>query len=146
MSLGVAALLMNTACYTYVERPTGDLKSGEDVVIKVNDTGRAAIAPILGDSIASAEGNFVANDVAGFHVKVTDVQFQSGISSPRDSVPVTLGRAMFDSVTARKFSVASTAWVVLGIAAGVFALAKSVNLNQSGSGPQNGKTPPPSGN
>ncbi|HEY7897245.1 MAG TPA: hypothetical protein VIC03_02435 [Gemmatimonadaceae bacterium] len=145
MSLGVAALMFNSACYAYSAKPPAELSPGENVVVALNNTGRDAIVSTLGDSIESAEGKFISNDVAGIHVNVTDVHFLSGISSPRSDVPITMPRIAFDSVTTKKLSIPMTTLLVAGIAAGLVALIAGVNVNPSGSPDSGGKKPPPSG-
>jgi hypothetical protein len=148
MSLGVAALMLNTACYSYVATPPQDLAAGQKVYVSVNNAGRDILAKQdVGDSVDIATGTFVSNDVAGIHMNVTNVLFQSEISSPRAAVPVTLPVAAVDSVTTRNFSAASTGWLVLAIAAGVFAMVKAINVNSSGTvPPPPGKGPPDGAN
>lgn len=146
MSLGIAGLLLNTACYTTNVRPVSELTPGEHVMVSVNATGREAVTSSLGDSVARAQGAFISNDVAGIHMSVTDVQFLSGTSAPRSGVVVSLPSAAFDSVATRKLSIPMTTWLVLGIAAGVVGLIKGINVSPSGNVDSGGKQPPPNGN
>ncbi len=132
MSLGVVALMLNTACYATNTRPISELKPGEEVILPLTPAGRELIASAVGDSVQLATGRYVSDDIAGIHVNVTDVQFISGISSPRANVAVTLPRSAYDSVTTRKLAKATTGWLVLGIAAAIVVLIKAINTNPSG--------------
>ena len=132
MSLGVAALMLNVACYSYDPRTPGELKPGENVFVHVNAAGRAILASSVGDSIDVVQGKYVAGDAEGLQVAATDVQFLSGISSPRSNVSVSLPRAAYDSVTTKKLAVATTGWLIAGIVAGIIVIIKSVDVNSTG--------------
>ena len=142
MSLGVAALMLNVACYSYDPRTPGELKPGENVFVHVNPAGRAILAPSVGDSIDVVQGRYMSGDAAGIQIAATDVQFLSGISSPRSNVAVMLPRAAYDSVTIKKFSIASTGWIVAGVVAGLVVLIKSIDINSSGTPAGAGGKPP----
>ncbi|MEO9046415.1 MAG: hypothetical protein ABI331_03200 [Gemmatimonadaceae bacterium] len=143
MSLGVVGLMLNVACYAYNPQTPGELKPGEDVFVHVNAAGRAILSQDVGDSVDVVEGKYVSGDAAGVQIAATDVQFISGISSPRSDVAVTLPRAAYDSVTTKKLAIASTGWLIAGIVAGVIVLITGVNV--LGSGTPSGKGKPPTG-
>lgn len=142
MSLGVAALMLNVACYSYDPRTPGELKSGENVFVYVNAAGRAILSRDVGDSIDVVQGKYVSGDAAGLQLAATDVQFLSGISSPRSNLAVRLPRAAYDSVTTKKLAVASTGWIIAGIVAGLIVLIKAVDINGSGTPAGTGGKPP----
>lgn len=147
MSLGVAALMLNTGCYAYNARSMAELAPGEHVTVELNSAGRTQVAPTLGDSIVRLRGDFVSSGADGLHINVTDVQFASQISSPRSLVPITLPSAAYDSVTTRKLEKASTVWIGLGVAAAITVLIMSVNTNPSGTvNPTDPKPPNGTGN
>ncbi|MEO7104631.1 MAG: hypothetical protein ABI311_14615, partial [Gemmatimonadaceae bacterium] len=146
MSLGVAALMLNTACYSYNARPISDLHEGDVVSVAITPSGRQLLSQNVGDSVAAVRGKYVSNDAAGVHVNLTDAQFLSGISAPRDGINVTLPRAAYDSVSTRKLAVASTVWVVVGVVAGIAILATGININGNGTSKPTPPPPPPVGN
>jgi hypothetical protein len=143
MSLGVAALMLNTACYSFNARPISELRAGDAISVSMTSSGRQLVAPNVGDSVAVLRGRFVSRDAAGLHVNVTDAEFLSGISAPRDGVNLTLPGSAYDSVSTKKFAAASTAWVVLGVIAGAVILAKSIDVAGGGTSRPLPPTTPP---
>ena len=141
MSLGVAALMLNTACYSYGARSISELHVGDVVSVAITPSGRELMSQNVGDSVAVVEGKYLSDDAAGLHLNVTDAKFLSGISAPRDGISLTLPRSAYDSVSTKKLSLATTAWVVLGVAAGIVILAKGVDVG--GGGTPKVTTPPP---
>lgn len=146
MSLGVAALMLNTACYSYNARSISELHEGDAVSVAITPSGRQMLSESVGDSIASLRGKYVSEDAAGVHLSLTDAQFLSGISAPRDGINVTLPRAAYDSVSTRKLAVASTAWVVLGVVAGIAILIAGINVTGGGTSKPTPTPTPPAGN
>lgn len=133
-SVGVAALLLNTACYTYDPRSPSDILPGQNVVVTVNNLGRVALAADLGDDVATAEGDLTSSDTAGIHMRVTDVNYLSGTSSPMPGVQVTIPSNSFVSVSTKQFSRSKTAVVVAGIGAALIAAIKAFGIIGSGNG------------
>ena len=146
MSLGVAALMLNTACYSYGARSISELHAGETVSVAITPAGRDLLSSNVGDSVAAIRGKFVSEDADGVHLSVTDAQFLSGVSAPRDGINLTLPRSAYDSISTKKFAAASTAWVVLGVIAGIVILAKSVDINGGGTTKPTPTPPQPGGN
>jgi hypothetical protein len=142
MSLGITALLLNTACYTYNAYQAAELASGQRIVVTLNEAGRQSLATELGDSVARAEGDVVSVSASGVRMRVTDVEFMSESSAPRSHVDVTIPNSEFNSVTTRRLSIPRTAALTAVIVAGLVALIRGINVDPSGS-PAAGETGPP---
>ncbi len=145
MSLGVAAVLLNTACYTYDARSPGDISPGEHIVVTVNNQGRVALAADLGDDVATAEGDLVAADAAGMRMRVTSVGYVSGASSDMSGVQVSIPSNSVVMVTTKQFSRSKTTAVAVGLGALLIAAIKAFGLIGSGNGDAANKPPPPTG-
>jgi hypothetical protein len=145
MSFGVVVLLLNTACYTYDLRSAGEIPRGQQVVVTVNNVGRVALTADLGDDVATAEGDLIANDTAGVHMRVTNVEYLSGESSRMPGVAVTIPTNAFVTVATKQFSRSKTVAAVVGLGALLVAAIKAFSLIGSGNGDSGSKPAPPPG-
>ncbi len=145
MSLGVAALILTTACYTYDPRSPGEVTPGQHIVVTVNNVGRVALTADLGDDIATVEGDLTSSDTAGIHMRVTEATYLSGTATEMAGVPVTIPTSAIVSVTTKQFSRSKTVAVVAGIGALLIAAITAFGLIGSGNGGPVGKPTPPPG-
>jgi hypothetical protein len=145
MSLGVAALLLTTACYTYDVRSPGDIAPGQHIVVTVNNIGRVALAADLGDDVATVEGDLTSTDSAGIHMRVTAADFTSGTSTPMAGVAVVVPNNAVVMVSTKQFSRSKTAAVVIGIGAAIVAAIRAFGILGSGNGGPTDKPPQPIG-
>ncbi|HEY5087824.1 MAG TPA: hypothetical protein VII66_10745 [Gemmatimonadaceae bacterium] len=144
-SLGVAALLLNAACYTYDARSPAEILPGQHVVVTVNNTGRVALSADLGDDVAHAEGDLISADATGIHMRVTEVEYLSGLSSQMAGVQVIVPSNSVVLVTAKQFSRSKTAVAVGGLGALLIAAIKAFGLTGGGNGDAGSKPASPPG-
>lgn len=145
MSVGVTALLVTTACYTYDARSPGEIPPGQHVVVTVNNVGRVALTADIGDDVASVTGDLGSVDSAGIHMRVTDAEFLSGTSTRMAGVAVTVPTNGVVLVTTKQFSRSKTAAVVIGVAAALIAAIRAFGIIGSGNGDAVNKPVPPPG-
>lgn len=145
MSIGVGAVLLNTACYTYDARSLGDISPGEHLVVTVNNVGRVALTADLGDNVATVEGDLTSRDAAGIHIRVTEADYLSGTATPMAGVAVTIPDNAVVMVTTKQFSRSKTTAVAVGIGAALIAVIKAFGIFGSGNGDAVTKPPPPIG-
>jgi hypothetical protein len=136
-SLGVACVMFTTACYTYDVKAPSDLMAGQEVVVTVNNVGRVALTPDLGDDVAVFEGNVVAVTDSVLSVSVTHVDFLNGSSTGFPGGTVNVSRNSITTVSTKQFSRSKTAVATVGIVAAIVAaigVLRATGFGDSGSG------------
>ena len=81
-SLGVAAVMFTTACYAYEVKAPTDLVAGQHVEATVNNIGRVALTADLGDDVSRVDGDVVSVTDSALRIRVMEIQFLNGTSSP----------------------------------------------------------------
>lgn len=121
-SLGVAALVFTTACYTYEVKAPADLLAGQGVQVAVNNYGRIALAADLGEDVAKLDGTVTAMTDSVLRVSVTHVDFLNGSSSGFPGGVVSIPRNSIAAVSTRQFSRSKTTVAAVGIIAALAAV------------------------
>jgi hypothetical protein len=76
-------LAVNTACYTYVPRSSGDAPVMADVRVTLNQGGTEALARFLGPRVRAADGKIASINADGdMAIGVTSVQLADGSRQP----------------------------------------------------------------
>jgi len=121
-SLGIAALVFTTACYTYEIKAPSDLLVGQGVEVTVNNYGRIALMADLGDDVAKLDGNVVAMTDSVLRVSVNHVDFLDGNSTGFPGGTVSIPRNSIAAVSTKQFSRSKTAVAAVGIVAALAAI------------------------
>jgi hypothetical protein len=145
MSVGIMALLVTTACYTYDPHTPGDIQPGQRIVVTVNNVGRVALTADIGDDVATATGDLTSVDSAGIHMRVTEANFLSGTTTRMAGVAVTVPTNGAVLVTTKQFSRTKTTAVVIGIGAALIAAIRAFGIFGFGNGDAVNKPVPPPG-
>jgi hypothetical protein len=142
--LGVA-LGANTACYT-THASMRPADPGQQMVVSLNDRGRASLVNALGANADRVEGSVVSRDDSSFVLAVRNVRYFGTEANSWNGERVTVPIAGVRSLEERRFSKART-WLVVGAAiAGVIAIIitrsvlgdKPTIVETPGGGPQQG--------
>jgi hypothetical protein len=121
-SLGVACVILTTACYTYDLKAPSDLMAGQEVEVTVNNVGRVALTSDLGDDVAQFEGNVVSVADSMLTVSVTHVDYLNGSSTGFPGGTISVSRNSITAVSTKQFSRSKTAVAAFGIVAAIAAV------------------------
>jgi hypothetical protein len=121
-SLGVACVILTTACYTYDLKAPSDLMAGQEVEVTVNNVGRVALTSDLGDDVAQFEGNVVSVADSMLTVSVTHVDYLNGSSTGFPGGTISVSRNSITTVSTKQFSRSKTVVAAFGIVAAIAAV------------------------
>src|SRR6185437_3132952 len=102
-SLGIACLILTTACYTYDIKAPADLMAGQEVEVIVNNVGRVALLADLGDDVAKFDGKVVMVADTMLSVSVDHVDFLNGSSTGFPGGTINISRNAITQVSTRQF-------------------------------------------
>ena len=146
--VGAGALLVNSACYSYLPPPGGTLPADSEVQVELTADGSAQLQPVVGPRIRIVEGRVRAIDADGNPtIDIEQLTSWDGAVAPftgRDAVRVpraAIARAAVRTLDRKR------SWTVAGVMGGVFlaavitALAKA-RSRASGNPGRIGGSPP----
>ncbi len=143
-SLGVACLIMTTACYTYEVKAPTDIVAGQRIEVVVNNIGRVAVTADLGEDVAKIDGDFVSLTDSVLKIRVTEMSFLNESTSEYPGSVISIPRLGVVSVSTKQFSRSKTTIVAVGLTALVVALIATIGIGgiggSSGSKDSNGGT------
>ena len=141
-SIGVACLILTTACYTYDVKAPTDVVTGQRIEVVVNNIGRVAVAADLGEDVAKIDGDFVSLTDSVLKVRVTELTFVNESTSDYPGSVISIPRLGVVSVSTKQFSRSKTTIVAVGLTALVVALIATIGIGglggSSGSKDSNG--------
>lgn len=141
-ALLVVAALSATGCYSYTGvQPSADL-AGQRIAFRITDEGRVAVRDRLGPGVAKVDGRVVAQDAAGWTLKVFGLTTIDGGRSTWTGETVQLARTSVDQTTARRLDRGRSLLAFAGVVGAVVAFALSRDILGGGQGPQDPTTPP----
>lgn len=121
---GAVALLVNTACYSYLPPPGGTLEPGRDARVELTTEGSATLQAAVGPRIRVIEGRVRNADADGnATVDVEQLTSWDGVAADyagRD--PVRIPRSAIARAGIRTLD-RQRSWVAAGVIGGVFAIA-----------------------
>ena len=107
--------------------------TGSTLVLDLNDNGRVALGPRLGDAASAVEGILQSRTDTSYELSVTSVSYINGQTNRWTNEPLSVSSSFVRQTQERKFSGTRTA-LAAGIAAGgVLAFALTRGLIGSGS-------------
>ncbi len=144
-SLGVAGLLLTTACYTYEVRAPAEVPAGRAVVVLLSSSGRTSLGPKLGPDVTRVEGDLMSADESGIRLRITSVEDSSGSVSPVQRSVMSVPGSSITAVTIKQFSATKTAVVAVGLVGGLILAIKASGIGGSGNSKDPDKPVPPPG-
>ena len=146
-SLGIASLLLSTACYTYEARTSNDIPANQHVVATLNNRGRVALTPAIGDDAATLEGDMVSATADTIHMRLDQAAFLSGTTSNFGGMDVTVPTDGITVLDTKQFSSSKTAALVVIAAAAIVGAIRAFGLLGTGGAGKDTKPPnPPASN
>ena len=130
--MGVACLILTTACYTYEVKAPTDVPAGQQVEVTVNNIGRVALTADLGDDVARVDGDFVQVTDSVMRVRVTGVSFLNESSTGYPGSVISIPRTGITSVSTKEFSRSKTTVAAVGLTALVVGLIAAIGLGGNG--------------
>ena len=142
-SVGVASLIMTTACYTYEVKAPTDVVAGQQIEVVINNIGRVAVTADLGEDVAKIDGDFVSLTDSVLKLKVTEMTFLNESTSAYPGSVISIPRLGVVNVSTKQFSRSKTTVVAVGLTALVLALIAAITV--SGIGGSSGSKDPGNG-
>lgn len=127
-SVGVASLMLMTACYTYDVKAPTDLSAGQNIEVTVNNIGRVALAADLGEDVTKVGGDVVTVTDSALRMRVDRVEFLNGTASGYPGSEINVPRNAIASVSTKQFSRSKTTAVAVGLVAALIAAIGAVGL------------------
>lgn len=97
-------------------------------MLALNDNGRVALGPSIGQAAESVEGTLQAQTDSAYLLRVTGVTYLNGQTNRWTSEPLTVANQFVSVAQEKKFSRSRTALAAALAAGGVFAFALTRNL------------------
>jgi len=131
-AVAAAALLVNTACYSYLPPPGAVLPAEGDVRIELTADGSAAMQAAIGPRIRLIEGRIRATDADGTPtVDVEQLTSWDGVTvAYAGRAPVRVARSGIARADLRTFD-RKRSWVAAGVMGGVFLAAVITALEKA---------------
>lgn len=139
-SIGVACVMLTTACYTYDVKAPTDILAGQHIEVTVNNIGRVALTADLGDDVSKADGDFVATTDTALRLRVNEVEYLNGTTSPYPGSEINVPRTGITAVSTKQFSQSKTTVVAVGLTALLVAIIATIGI--VGSGTSNAENKP----
>jgi len=111
----VAVVLPAIGCYQYVPVESAATPVGQLVELEITDPGRVSLAPRFGPGLDRITGRLVSQQTNDLTLSVVRVQHIGGENTLWSGEAVNLDRGFVGSVRSRKFSVARSVVVALGV-------------------------------
>jgi hypothetical protein len=140
-SLGIASLVLTTACYTYEAHSSNDVPAGQHVVVSLNNRGRVALTPTIGDDAATLEGNMVSATADTIHMRLDQATYLSGTANEFAGMDVTVPYDGITVLRTKQFSRSKTTAFVAAAAAAIIGAIVAFGL--AGIGGSGNDTKPP---
>jgi len=147
-AVGVAGTALSlSGCYSLVAKTPSQVMPGGVVVAEISDVGRVALVPQIGSEVAGIQGQVFNKSDSTVELKVSQVRFLSGVSSPWQGQQATLRTQDIKSLKERTFSrrrsmIAAAA--MAGMALIAITAAGFAGVFNGDGGPDKGTEPPPS--
>lgn len=120
----IAALLLLSLGACHTTRPMDRIPgANEEARLRLSDLGAASMAPVIGPGITGLRGTILAMDSAAVRMSVVAVVDREGLENRWLGEQVTIKREFITGYDQRELSSFKTALVVVGIGAGMYALA-----------------------
>ena len=142
-SVGIASLVLSTGCYTYEVRSPADVPTSQHVVVTLNNRGRVALMPMVGDDAATLEGDMVSANAEGLRMRVDQTTYLAGTASSFGGSEVTVPTDGITVVSTKQFSRSKTVALVVLAAAAVFGAIRAFGLGGIGGSGNDNKPPNP---
>ncbi|MEO8193748.1 MAG: hypothetical protein ABI681_07845 [Gemmatimonadales bacterium] len=139
-SLLAFLLGFGTGCYSF-PAVAGPPAPGSNLVLELNDQGRAALGQQIGISAARIEGQLQSNPDSAYPLRVTSVEYLNGQSNRWSGEPLSIQKNLVSIVKERQFS-RSRSFL---LAAGVLGAAAAFMLTRGILGHGSPETDPPGG-
>lgn len=147
--LAVAPFVATTlsGCYSYRRVDSTDAQVGAAVATDITDQGRVALADSLGRSPDRVEGRLLAATDSSITLAVTAVSSLRGERATWTGEQITLRRASFSGLSARRLDKGRSALAGVLVVAAAAVLAVTLGIGGLGDGDESERTPrnPPIG-
>lgn len=130
MLRGGALMLLSgfaSGCYTTVPVASTP-RPGHILVMELNDRGRVALGPSIGDAATKVEGLLDSRTDSAYVVKVKSVVYMNGSNTRWTDEPLTVQSDLVRELRERKFSPTRTALLAGGAAGAVVAFFASLGV------------------
>jgi hypothetical protein len=134
-----SACVLLTGCYTIVPVETAP-SPGTVVVLDLNDRGRAALGPSIGQAATRIEGALDSRVDSAYVVKVNSVAYMNGQNNRWTNEPLTIQSDLVRELRVKKFSRGRTALFAGGTVGAMVALIVTRQLLVAG-GPDTNRGP-----
>lgn len=121
-ALATLVVVGSVGCYAYVPPPNGGPATGNPIQLALTDSGAVVLTPLIGPSIATLEGQLVADSAATYVLSVSKTSRRDGSEMDWRGERVAVPHVLVSSVGTRRFSrgrtlllSALTTGVLLGI-------------------------------
>lgn len=133
-----------SGCYTFTPVATNP-SPGTELVLGLNDQGRATLGQSVGPAAESIEGKLQSKTDSAYVISVSSVRYFNGGSNTWSGEPLTVGTSFVQQAQERRFSASKTALAVAVAAAAALSFILTRTLFGSSS-PDKTPTPgPPEG-
>lgn len=126
-----------SGCYTAVPMASAPVP-GQVLVMDLNDRGRVALGPSIGDAATRVEGTLDRRTDSAYVVKVNSVVYMNGSNNRWTNEPLTIQSDLVRELRERKFSRSRTFALAAGAVGAAAAFIATRGLLGSGS-PDNNK-------
>lgn len=115
----LTASLLSGGCYAYREPPATGVSPGQEVHVSLTDAGTAAVAPLVGPSVAAINGRVLSSADTALALAVSSTEKRNGVEDLWRGEQVLVRREYIGSLQQRALSrtrtlVAGGALVALG--------------------------------
>lgn len=142
-SLGIASLILTTACYTYEPRAANDISPNQHVVATLNNKGRVALTPAIGDNADALEGDLVSASADSIRMRLDQATYLSGEANEFSGLDVTVPRDGITVLNTKQFSRSKTVALIAIAAAAVIGAIRAFGLAGIGGSGNDTKPPTP---
>jgi hypothetical protein len=140
-SLAIASLVLTTACYTYEARTSSDVLPDQRVVAVLNNRGRVALTPVIGDDAATLEGNMVSATADTVRMRLDQASYLSGSVNEFGGVDIVVPSDGITVFSTKRFSRSKTVALIAGATAAIIGAIVAFGL--AGIGGSGNDTKPP---
>lgn len=118
-------LMVSTTAGCFTARPVAGepLPAGTDVLVKVTDAGRVALAAQLGPSVDVVEGRLISRDSSAVTVSAVSVNLLQGGHQVWSGERIRIPAEQIALLSKKQFSKGRTAIVVAAVVGGIVAVA-----------------------
>jgi hypothetical protein len=145
LTAALCVFLLGFICGCYTFTPASNPSPGTDMVLGLNDQGRATLGQSVGPAAETIEGTLKSKNDSAYVISVSSVRYFNGGTNTWSGEPLTVGTSFVQQAQERHFSTSKTALAVGVAAAAVLSFILTRTLFGSASPDKTGTPGPPDG-